>query len=193
MKIIRTFTLLAVVTFWGCDAETTNNYIITDTYIPCGWMGCGSLGADFISLDEHWEEDPHEGKDCFRLSFKNCDDEGTGIYWINREIQGECNWGDDKGNDFSTEGFSKLTFWARGEQGTERIKFGIGGIKKSAKLYEDSLEAFKFVNLTKNWKQYTISLNDKKLHSVIGGFYWYAAKSDNPQGGTFYVDEVKLE
>jgi len=193
MKFFKILLFFSIITFFSCGDAEISGYVVTDYYIPCGWMGCGTQGADLISLDENWEENPHSGKDCFRLSFKNCDEPATGIYWVNNQVKGACNWGDVPGNDYSTEGYSKLSFWARGESGEERIKFGIGGINKSTKLYQDSLDEFQFVNLTKNWKKYTISLKDQKLHSVIGGFYWYATKADNPTGGTFYVDDVEYK
>lgn len=193
MKFFTLTVLLSIMLFYSCNEAETVGYIVTDNFIPCGWMGCGEQGPDYISLDEHWEDSPHTGKDCFRISFKNCDEIGSGIYWINQQIKGECNWGDVPGTDFSTNNFSKLTFWARGEKGGERIRFGMGGINKSNKLYEDSVNAFKFVNLTDKWEKYTVSLRDQKMHSVIGGFYWYGGKDDNPNGATFFVDDVELE
>lgn len=186
------FTLTAfTLVFSSCKQET---YSITDNYLPCGWMECAGAHSDDVVFDEAWTENAHSGGSCIKVSFKPCEEEdGTGVYWINNKGAGDCNWGDAKGEDFSTSKFTKLVFWAKGELGKERIKFGIGGIANNNKLYKDSLDEFKFVNLTTSWKKYEISIADKNLHSIIGGFYWYALVKENPAGGTIYIDDVVLK
>ena len=182
---------LFTLSFINCDSGA-NGYSITDNYIPCGWMGCGGSDASSINFNEHWDKKAHSGKECIKIDFSRCPQEGTGIYWINSQAAG-CNWGDAPGNDFSTAGYTRLTFWARGENGEERIKFGIGGIKQANKLYKDSAEAFQFASLKKGWKKYTLNIGDQKLHSIIGGFFWYASFEDNPEGAVFYLDDIQLQ
>lgn len=192
--ILRLCTVLSFFSFLSsCSDFQKQPFSITDTFIPCGWMGCGAQNSTSILFEETSTESPHSGETCIKIVFSACDEKGTGIYWINNRGGGNCNWGDVSGEDFSTHNFTKLTFWAKGATGKEHIKFGIGGINKSNKLYHDSLDAFTFATLTKSWKKYEIDLRDKKLHSVIGGFYWYANKSENPAGGGFFLDDVQLE
>lgn len=184
--------LLIFFSFYSCD--NSENYSLTDHYLPCGWMGCGAIDEEFIDFDEAWTKNPQSGNKCIKVSFVNCEeDDGSGIYWINNKGSGECNWGDTPGNDLSPKNFTTLSFWAKGEKGGERIKFGIGGIKKANRLYKDSIDAHLFSTLTTEWAEYTINISKKNLSSVIGGFYWYAPGSDNPEGGTFYIDNVKLQ
>jgi hypothetical protein len=183
---------IILVSFYSCSEP--EKYLITDNYIPCGWMGCGGVSDSFLQLDESWTENVHSGETCIKINVKNCEeDSGSGIYWINNKGISECNWGDAPGNDLSPNNFSTLSFWARGEKGKERIKFGIGGINKGGKLYKDSIEAQLFANLTTEWVEYKINVSKSNLSSVIGGFYWYSADSDNPNGATFYLDDIVLQ
>jgi hypothetical protein len=101
------------------------------------------------------------------------------------------NWGGvDGGFDLSRA--KKLTFWARGEKGGERIEeFKVGGIMGE---YSDSDTAgIGPVVLDKEWKQYTIDLTGKDLSYIIGGFAWATNLDVNPDGAVFYLDEIKYE
>ena len=184
--------LLTLFSFYSCDKS--ESYSITDHYIACGWMECGASEPGSIELHESWAQNAQSGNKCIKVSFKNCEaNSGSGIYWINNKGAGECNWGDTPGNDLSPKNFTTLSFWAKGDKGGERIKFGIGGVKTANKLYKDSLDAPLFATLTTEWVEYTINISKKNLSSVIGGFYWYSANTDNPDGATFYIDTVTLK
>ncbi len=183
--------LLTLITFYSCDES--ESYSITDHYTPCGWMGCGELDVGLIDLEESWTKNTQSGDKCIKITFENCEEKkGSGIYWINNKGDSECNWGETPGNDLSPKNFTTLSFWVRGEKGGERIKFGIGGVKGANKLYKDSLDAQLFANLTTDWTEYKINISKKNLSSVIGGFYWYSANTDNIDGGIFYLDGVEL-
>jgi hypothetical protein len=47
--------------------------------------------------------------------------------------------------------------------------------------------------LNKEWTQYTIDLKGKDMSYVIGGFVWAGNLDNNPEGATFYLDEIKYE
>jgi hypothetical protein len=49
------------------------------------------------------------------------------------------------------------------------------------------------VILTKEWKQYSIDLKGKDASYVNGGFCWATNTDKNPEGVTFYLDEMKYE
>ena len=49
------------------------------------------------------------------------------------------------------------------------------------------------VVLNKTWTQYTIDLKGKDMSYVIGGFCWATDVDVNPEGATFYLDELKYE
>jgi hypothetical protein len=155
-------------------------------YIPSGWMG--DYGD--IKLNDQYTQNPQSGNTCiqFVYSAKKSQGQGwAGVYWQNPAN----NWGTKKGG-FDLTGMNKLTFWARGEKGGEKIeKFVVGGIKGT---YADTAEvSIGPIELTNNWKQYTINLSGKDLTYISGGFCWVTTSDLNPEGATFYLDEIKFE
>jgi len=159
---------------------------ILNRFIASGYMGDGndiktSLGS---------EEDPYFGQTCIKIEYTNKASQGArwaGVYWQNPAN----NWGARDGG-FDLSKATKLTFWARGQKGDERIEeFKIGGIMGE---YSDSDSAgIGPVVLTKDWKQYTIDLAGKDLSYIIGGFCWATNIDVNPEGITFYLDEIRYE
>ncbi len=163
------------------DRSTVGNH-----YIPSGWMGdYGDIKYDGAS-----KEDPYLGDSCIKIIYNGKATQGAGwagIYWQNPAN----NWGNvDAGFDLSKT--TKLTFWARGEKGGERIEeFKAGGIMGE---YSDSDSAsISPVILNKEWTQYTIDLKGKDMSYIIGGFCWSTSLDNNPDGATFYLDEIKYE
>ncbi len=155
-------------------------------FIPSGWMGdYGDLKLNDQSIDN-----PYSGATCMQFVYtgKKSQAQGwAGVYWQNPAN----NWGSKKGG-FDLTGMTKITFWARGAKGGEIIqKFVIGGIKGA---YPDSSNVeFGPVELTDGWKQYTINLAGKDLSYTSGGFGWVTTADLNPEGATFYLDEIKFE
>ena len=155
-------------------------------YIPSGWMG--DYGD--IKINDQFMDNPHSGTTCiqFVYSAKKSQGQGwTGVYWQNPAN----NWGSKKGG-FDLTGMTKLVFWARGAKGGEVIqKFMVGGIKG---VYPDSTVVETGpVELTDTWKQYSINLAGKDLSYINGGFAWVTTTDLNPQGCTFYLDDIKFE
>ena len=50
-----------------------------------------------------------------------------------------------------------------------------------------------YAHLTQEWVEYSIDLEDANLTYLIGGFAWTARKELNPNGVTFYLDEIRFE
>lgn len=158
----------------------------TNHYTPSGWMGDYSD----LSYNDTWRENVHSGTASIQIIYKPGVSQGArwaGIYWQTPAN----NWGEKKGG-YDLTGATKLTFWARGENGGERIEeFKIGGISGT---YPDSDIAFIGpVVLTKEWKQYEIDLTGKDLSYISGGFCWTTNIDVNPDGCTFYLDDIKYE
>ena len=143
-----------------------------------------------LKIDAGSSDNPYFGKTCIKITYANKASNGArwaGMYWQNPPN----NWGGvDGGYDLSHA--TKVTFWARGEKGGERIEeFKIGGIMGE---YSDSDTAgIGPVVLDKEWKQYTIDLKGKDLSYIIGGFAWAANLDVDPDGCVFYLDEIKYE
>jgi len=163
------------------DGRSPDNH-----YIASGYMGDYSD----IAVDQACFDNPHSGTTSIKIVYTNKVTQGArwaGVYWQNPAN----NWGDRQGG-YDLTGAAKLTFWARGENGGERIEeFKIGGITG---VYADSdVAGIGPVLLTKEWKQYEIDLRGKDLSYISGGFCWATNLDVNPDGATFYLDDIRYE
>jgi hypothetical protein len=163
------------------DRSSMNNH-----FIPSGWMGdYGDVKYEGAS-----KEDPYLGDTCIKITYSGKATQGArwaGMYWQNPPN----NWGNvDKGFDLSKA--TKVTFWARGAKGGERIEeFKIGGIM--GEFSDSDSSAIGPVILNKEWTQYTIDLKGKDMSYIFGGFCWSTNIDVNPDGAIFYLDEIKYE
>ncbi len=155
-------------------------------FVPSGWMG----DSGDIRMDLNSSDNPHSGKTCMKFTYSAKGKGGAnwaGIYWQNPAN----NWGEKKGG-YDIRGAKKLTFWARGEAGNERIlEFKVGGIMGN---YPDSDSAsIGPIDLTPQWKEYTIDLSGVDLSYINGGFCWTTNVDSNPNGCVFYIDDVQYQ
>jgi hypothetical protein len=163
------------------DRSSVNNH-----FIPSGYMGdYGDIKYDGAS-----KEDPYLGDTCIKITYSAKATQGArwaGVYWQ----YPPNNWGTvDKGFDLSRA--QKLTFWARGAKGAERVEeFKVGGLM--GEFSDSDTAGIGPVILTKEWKQYAIDLKGKDMSYIIGGFAWATNADVNPDGATVYLDEIKFE
>lgn len=107
-----------------------------------------------------------------------------GMYWQ------KPHWAGWEG--YNLTGAHHVVFWVRGEKGGERIeKFKVGGARETISD-SDAASAGPFT-LTTEWEQHSIDLHGKDLSSINTGFYWEVNLEHNPEGVTFYLDEIKFE
>ncbi len=155
-------------------------------FAPSGWMG------DFgdLKLNQACTETPRSGNTCIKITYSAKMTQGagwTGIFWQ----QPANNWGEKKGG-YDLTGAKKLTFWARGAQGGEKIaEFKVGGI--TGEYPDTDSSSIGPIELTKEWQKYTIELDGKYLSHIIGGFCFAASKDDNPNGFVIYFDDIIYE
>jgi len=155
-------------------------------FIPSGWMG--DYGD--IKFTDGWSENAYSRRTCIRIVYTAKKKQGAGwagVYWQ----EPANNWGNIKGG-YNLTGAKKVTFYARGEKGGELVtEFKMGGIGGE---YSDSTAAsIGPIALTKDWKKYTIDLERDDLSNVIGGFCFVLSAMENPEGATFYIDEIAYE
>ena len=163
------------------DANAPDNH-----YTPSGWMG--DYGD--IKMNEQFLTNPHGGSTSIQIGYSAKGAQGArwaGVYWQNPSN----NWGTRPGG-YDLTGAKKLTFWARGEKGGERIEeFKIGGI--TGEYADSDVAGIGPVVLTLEWQPFTIDLDGKDLSSISGGFCWVANADGNPTGFTIYLDDIRYE
>ncbi len=149
-------------------------------YIPAGYMG----DTGNIKMTEGDTTNPHSGKSATKVQYTSGNGWG-GVVW-----QSPANdWGEKPGG-YNLTGAKKLTFWARGEKGGEKVSFSFGILDKAK--YPDSAKGeIKDQELTKDWKQYSIDLSGKDLSQIKTGFVWIVGAKGEPV--TFYLDDIKFE
>ena len=160
-------------------------------FTPSGWMG----DTKSISFDSNYKSNPYDGTSCIKISFTVNGENWAGVYWQ----EPENNWGDTKNAGYDLTGAINITFWAKGEIGSETVEFFTGGMGRNAdtgekeKSYPDSFKktSIGYQELTNFWKEYTIPLTSLDLNYVIGGFGWVTNSTKNPNGATFFLDNIK--
>lgn len=149
-------------------------------YIPSGYMGTTAA----IKMDPACTVNPHSGRTCLQVDYTYIDNWG-GVVW-----QDPVNdWGDKPGG-YDLTGAKTLSFWARGDQGGEVVTF-LFGLLGSDKTYPDSGTGKVEATLTKDWKQYTISLANTDLSQIKTGFAWTLAAKGIPV--RFYLDDIQYQ
>lgn len=157
-------------------------------FYPSGLMG----DHNSISFNTSWSANCHSGDSCIRVSFIAKGNNFAGLYWL----EPENNWGNVPSGGYDLTGATRIIFWAKGENGGEKVKFFAGGVGNNAKNpWPDSFSqtSTDLITLTGSWKEYSIDLANKDLSHVIGGFGWSIASDDNPNGATFYLDHITYD
>ena len=160
---------------------------------PGGWMPDGKG----ISFSDRFETNPHGGQTCIQVGYRVSEKSWVGIYWLYAD-----SWGEEKGpNLYEILGISKedtvrLTFWARGENGGERVEFKVGGM--TAGKYPDSIKfpvTTQYVSLSTDWTQFSIDLTEKNLEQMSSAFCWVSNRAQNHKQNEiwFYLDDIQFE
>ena len=150
-------------------------------YVPSGYMG--SHGS--VTMDDGWSDQPQRGNTCLKVTY-SAPGSWAGVVW-----QHPANdWGERPGG-FDLSEARTLTFWARGEAGGERVKFGYGLLTDEKPFHDTDRDEMDGVELSREWKQYSFDLSKKNLERIKSGFYWVAAGQGRPL--TFFLDEIRYE
>jgi hypothetical protein len=150
-------------------------------YVWSGWMG-DTAG---LTLDANCPTNPHSGKSCMKCQYKG-GNQFFGVAWQNPVND----WGNQPGG-FNLSGATKLTFWARGQDGGELVTFKLGILGSDAKFHDSDHAELNDVTLTKDWQQYSIPLAGKDLSCIKTGFVWVMAATSHAV--TFYLDDIQYE
>jgi hypothetical protein len=164
-----------------------------------------------VGMNQCCTETPLSGSTCIQCTFQSQVDNYGGYYFLNGTLTGsdtepQANWGDQPDAGFDLSGATVITFYARGENGGEKVEFFVGGCGWGSddfgnstvpiEPYPDSFPKVKtgIITLTQEWTQYDINLQGNDLSYVLSGFGWVAtAANNNFQNITFYLDEIKWD
>ena len=153
---------------------------------PSGWLG------DFrdLIIDLNCQDLPFSGDSCIRITYTA---EGSKYaYWAGMYWQHPANNTGYIDGGIDLTGASRVTFWARGDVGGEKIDaFKFGGVLGA---YPDTdSDGIYYLRLSSEWTKYEIDLTQCDLSYISSFFCWVANRYANPQGLIFYLDEIKIE
>ena len=167
-------------------AETTLPLVVYDEpgeerlYSPSGYMG----DVDGIKIEDACSDDPKSGTTCMKTTFDRTKG-WAGVVWQHPEND----WGEVEGG-MDLRGATRLTFWARGSTGEEKVKFGFGILGRDKKFF-DTASGEQEIALTQEWKEYSFDLRQADLSRIKTAFYWSTASNGEPL--TFYLDDIRFE
>ena len=167
------------------------------------WGNDESLVKD---MDENCTEEPYEGRSCIKCSQTAREGDWGGWLFLNGYLpKGETvpllNDGSMDGQGLDLSGATELRFAARGEEGGEAVEFFTAGFGYDGETGERTAEypdstrkhSLGVIGLEKEWKEYSIPLDDADLSYIVCGF-GYAINADYGGGDmTFYIDDIRFE
>lgn len=155
---------------------------LTENFTLAGYSG----DMDAVTADEDWDEGCHSDALCTRIVYAPA--QGTrgwaGNLWVDvlypLYSQG-----------VNLEAVGRLTFWAKGDKGGERVEFRVGaaeGVTPQPAFSSGVLTLQPF------WQQYSIEITEHtQLDHVFSGFMWITSDKLNPEGCIFYLDDMQFE
>lgn len=193
-----------------------------DVYTDCGAGGnhfaCRARMETNVTIDDAFTGTVvHSGATVIKNTFTGRDLDWGGWYLQNGillvgDTQPRANWGNYPNAGYDLSGATKLTFWARGERGGERVEFFAFGVGRDARSgvptepYPDSSPKVTlcgssvppwpgcYITLESTWRPYTITLTSLNLSYIIGGFGWVTRAPENAnQDITFYLDDIQYD
>ena len=158
-------------------------------------------------MDEDCTTNPHSGVNSIRCEFKAKRNNWGGWFFLNGAMPAgssyaQLNWGDHPGSGHDLRGATRLSFWARGEKGGEKVKFFAFGVGRdpfsgaSRKPHPDSapMRSTGYITLTAEWKEYSIDLAGLDLSHILCGFAWQTKSTINRfQDIAFYLDDISYD
>lgn len=155
---------------------------LKETYSATGRLG----NKDALQFDLGWDLDPHSGDTCIYVRYED-DDDWVTVAW---QHPGN-NWGDVPGG-FDLSKANELTFWAKGEAGTEKVEFMVGMEQAQNAVSRDSLQASTgIIRLHKDWTKYNIPLAKLDRSRLITGFLFRIEGQGKPV--VFRLDDIQFE
>ncbi len=158
---------------------------------PSAWQG----DVEDILINPCWRDAPYSLPESLELHYASQADIAQGAEgWAGFVWEGQP----PQGSDLSA--YNQVRFYARGAQGGEKVTFFFGGERSNLAACQSgaspcdaqTLPPMLPVTLTQDWQPYSIYLGNQTLTNVVDGLGWVASDCQNPQGATFYLDDIEL-
>ena len=158
-------------------------------------------------MDENWQIDSCSGSSCIRCEQITREGDWGGWLFLNGYLPSDShipqlNDGSMPDQGLDLTGAKKLTFFAKGETGKEKVEFFTCGFGFDGEWnvptvpFHDSTvkRSLGSITLTDTWKQYAIDLQDADLSSIVCGFgYVLSGGAFGSRENVFYLDEIRFE
>ncbi len=188
------------------DISSAGNHFHAFAKIPDSLANV-DINGSFISIPT---KEHYTGATVIRCTFMESPNSTYGGYYFLNGIMPQGNnipipnFGHEAEAGIDLSGALKLTFWAKGELGGEKIDFFMGGIGRDpasgipTSPFPDSSPRIPTFGTTYKvldtiWRMYSIDLTNADLSYVLGGFGWVANSFENPNGVTFYLDDIEYQ
>lgn len=162
------------------SSQTSEPYNILNHYIPSGYMG----DTENIIIKKNYTDESRPDSLCTKISYAPGDSGWGGVYWQ----YPANNWCTKKGKDFSNSGFTQTTFYVKGENGKEEVRFKVGQDCGDSFVSDETTQL-----LSKKWIKVSISLEEADLSNITGAFCWLVDSKANTGTVVFYIDDVQFE
>ena len=184
--ITASFTALFILVVSGCTRDdeelipatfpTTAEVFLDAFSAGLEYLPFAGSKLDAFSVDT---EEKQRGSASMRFDIPNPDDpDGTFAGAI---------FPDNTGRDLS--GYDALTFWAKATQAGTINEIGFGNDFGENKY----VVTLPNLQLSTNWKKYTIPIPDASKLEREKGLFWYSEGPEEGKGYTFWLDEVQFE
>ncbi len=172
----------------GVEFQTSPT--ITTGYLDSQDTTSGGNLAEFkVGLKEQWEENPHSGPTCTKITCQ-AGDQYCGITWAYppNNIRGQ-----EMGLDLSWA--EEVKFWARGHRGGEKIRISVGAEPVNPHpstlpitLARNPGSGSDLLELGIDWRQFTIHLTGDRSNVPVLFEVLVPAPGGRPL--TFYLDDI---
>lgn len=188
IALVAIWSLIAV----GCQqespqpAENQSGVLQVPVAIPGDFQLTLWGDAEQTQVDEqatHGARPEDPDGSSVRVSSRPGESAWGALYWQTRKAAGVR-------SPVKIEGATKLVFWARGELGGEQVQFKLAGEAASELLQPGDTTA-----LPQEWSRFELPVGERDLSQVTGlfGVRWIQAGAVNPEGITFYLDDIHYE
>jgi hypothetical protein len=177
-------------------------FLLSDEFAPSGFMGDSEADFKAVAMSKDIADckaprSPDAAGDCYLVTWSPVIATGAPSAWVGVYWQYPANnWGAKTGKTVKS-GAQKVSFYAAGAAGGEKIHFAVGGVNTKgggdpSLTNKDSFTAELDVVLTTEWTKYSIPLSGAAYDTVIGGFAWVATTT-TPDPIKFYLDDIRWE